>query len=174
MKDILTEEQIKIFLDALEKSTGKKTLLFDMDGVVCDFEKTAELWAKDMGITKQEFIDQKKYRQPNFYMSLEPIEGALESIQKLEPNFEIRFLSAPSWSGPSSFTEKRLWIEKYFGQWGYKRMDLTFRKDRFLGHFLVDDRTKYGAGKFLGEHVMYGTEPFENWNKVTEYLLAKI
>ena len=171
MKELLTKEQIQAFLDALEKKTGKKILLFDMDGVVADFDKCAINWARNMGISSQEFKDKKMYRQPGFYLELEPMEGAIEAIQKLEPKFEIRFVSAPSWSNPSSFTEKRLWIEKYLGNWAEKRMDLTFRKDLFMGHYLVDDRLKYGAGEVLGEHIMFGNEIFPTWKEVTEYLL---
>ena len=172
MKELLSTEQIKAILDALEKKTGKKTLLVDMDGVIADFDKGAELWARNMGISAQEFKDQKMYRQPGFYFELEPMDGALEAIQKLEVKFEIRFVSAPSWGNPNSFTEKRLWIEKHFGKWAEKRMDLTFRKDLFLGHYLVDDRLKYGSGEVLGEHIMFGNEQFKTWKEVTEYLLS--
>jgi 5'(3')-deoxyribonucleotidase len=172
MKELLSKEQIQAFLDALEKKTGKKTLLVDMDGVVADFDKGALNWARNMGISGQEFKDKKMYRQPSFYLELEPMEGALEAIQKLEPKFEIRFVSAPSWGNPNSFTEKRLWIEKHFSTWAEKRMDLTFRKDLFMGHYLVDDRLKYGAGEVLGEHIMFGNETFPTWKEVTDYLLS--
>ena len=50
-------------------------------------------------------------------------------------------------------------------------MDLSFRKGHYMGHFLIDDRTKYGAGEFIGEHIMFGTEPFKTWKEVLEYLL---
>jgi len=170
MKELLTKEQIQALLDALEKKTGKKILLIDMDGVVADFDKGAIDWAKNIGITDQEFKDKKMYRQAGFYLDLKPMPGALEAIQKLEPNFEIRFVSAPSWNNPHSFTEKRLWIEKYFGNWSEKRMDLTFRKDLFMGHYLVDDRLKYGAGEVLGEHIMFGNNEFPGWEEVVSYL----
>src|SRR6185369_7526355 len=153
MKNILTEEQRQIFLDALEKKIGKKLVYIDMDGVVADFDKGAEKWARDIGITAQEFKDTKKYRQPQFYYQLELMPGAKEAIEKLSADYEIRFLSAPSWGNPASFTEKRLWIHEKFGEWAHKRMDLTFRKDLSVGHYLIDDRTKYGAGEFIGEHI---------------------
>jgi len=174
MKKHLTEEQIKTLLNALELAEGKPTLYLDMDGVVADFEKTAGIWGEKLGLTAKEFADKKLYRQPNFYAELELMPGAKEAIEELDKHFQIRFLSAPSWSNPHSFIEKRIWVEKNFGEWGYKRMDLTFRKDRSIGHYLVDDRTKYGASNFIGEHIMFGTEPFNGWEEVTKYLIAKI
>jgi len=171
MKNILTEEQIKAFLDAFEQKIGKKTLLIDLDGVVADFDASAEKWGRDIGISAQEFKDKKMYRQQSFYLELELMPGAKDAIQKLDSVYEIAFVSAPSWDNPHSFTEKRIWIEKHFGQWGRKRMDLSFRKGHYMGHYLIDDRTKYGAGDFMGEHIMFGTDPFKTWSEVTEYLI---
>lgn len=170
MKTILSKEDIQKFLDAVQQKHGRKLLYIDMDGVVADFDGGAEKWAKGMGITAQEFKDKKLYRQPDFYYELELIPGAKEAIQELDTHFEIAFVSAPSWNNPNSFTEKRYWIEKHFGQWAKKRMDLSFRKGNYIGHFLVDDRTKYGAGDFIGEHIMYGTDPFTTWEEVLNYL----
>lgn len=173
MKTILTEEQIKIFLDAFEQKVGRKTMLIDLDGVAADFEATAEKWARDMGISVQEFKDKKLYRQANFYYELELMPGAKEAIETLALDYEITFVSAPSWDNPASFTEKRLWIAEKFGEWARKRLDLSFKKGHYFGHYLIDDRTKYGAGDFIGEHIMFGTEPFQDWAKVVEYLKSK-
>jgi 5'(3')-deoxyribonucleotidase len=153
MKKFLSEEVIKMFLDALEKKVGKKVMWVDMDGVVCDFEKIAAKWAEAAGITMKEFIDSKMYRKPNFYIEMEPMPGAIEALKELGEKYEVRLLSAPSWSAPTSFTEKRLWIENHLGDWGRKRMDLSFRKDLAMGHYLIDDRLKYGAGDFIKRSV---------------------
>lgn len=173
MKEFLKKEDLQVLLDAWEKYRGKKTLCIDMDGVFCNFDNTAIRWAADMGISVEEFKSTKKYRQPNFYLELEPMDGAMDAIKELEPDFHIRFLSAPSWNCPASFTEKRLWIEKHLGAWGFKRLDLTFEKDSFIGHFLVDDRIKYGANNFIGEHIMFGSEQFPAWPDVVSYLKSK-
>jgi 5'(3')-deoxyribonucleotidase len=172
MKNILTVEQRKIFLDALEKKFGRKLMFIDMDGVVADFDAGAELWGKNIGITGEEFKKTKKYRQQSFYAELELMPGAKEAIEKLDSKYEIAFVSAPSWDNPYSFTEKRLWLEKHFGEWGRKRMDLSFRKGLYMGHYLIDDRTKYGAGDFIGEHVMFGTDPFQTWEETVKYLMS--
>lgn len=158
-----------LFLKALADANGKEIVFVDMDGVVADFDKTATIWAERMGITPQEFKDNKHYRQPKFYAELELIPGAKEGVMSLSEFYDIRFLSAPSWGNPDSFTEKRIWIEKHFGEFAHKKMDLTFRKDLAMGHYLIDDRTKYGAGNFIGKHIQFGTDPFNTWDDVIEF-----
>jgi 5'(3')-deoxyribonucleotidase len=172
MKNHLTKNQIQFILDALEKKIGRKLLLVDLDGVVADFDSGVEKWARNIGISGEEFKKNKMYRQKHFYLDLELIPGAKESLLRLDSKYEIAFVSAPSWNNPHSFTEKRIWIEKFFGRWGEKRMDLSFRKGLYMGHFLVDDRTKYGAGDFIGEHIMFGTDPFKTWTETENYLLS--
>lgn len=172
MKNLLSKEQIKDFLDAFEKKVGRKTAIFDLDGVVADWEPLAIEHSKRLGVSVEEFKDKKLYRNiQGFYYDLELIPGAKESIMKLDEVYDIIFVSAPSWGNIHCFTEKRMWIEKHFGKWAEKKMDLSFHKGHYIGHYLIDDRTKYGAGEFIGEHIMFGTTPFENWEKVTNYLL---
>jgi 5'-nucleotidase len=174
MKNILSKEQIKDFLDAWEKKVGKKTLIFDIDGVVASWEPAALKYAEQLGVSVEEFKDKKLYRNiEGFYLGLELIPGAKEAIMELDKYYDIIFVSAPSWGNTHCFSEKRIWIEKHFGKWAEKKMDLSFHKGHYIGHFLVDDRTKYGAGDFIGEHIMFGTAPFENWEKVTSYLLGQ-
>ncbi len=44
-----------------------------------------------------------------------------------------------------------------------KKLILTHRKDLNIGDFLVDDRTKNGAGEFMGEFIQFGTDKFPDW-----------
>ena len=171
MKNILEPEVLKAFLDALEKKDGKKTIFFDLDGVVADFDEAAIRWGEKVGINGEECKKKKLYRQEGFYADLNLMDGAKEAIEKLDTVYNIAFVSAPSWDNPFSFTEKRIWIEKHFGTWARKKMDLSFRKGHYIGHYLIDDRTKYGAADFIGEHIMFGTEPFKTWKEVTDYLI---
>lgn len=171
MKNILEPEVLKAFLDALEKKDGKKTIFFDLDGVVADFDEAAIRWGEKVGIDGEEFKKKKLYRQEGFYADLNLMDGAKEAIEKLDTVYNIAFVSAPSWDNPFSFTEKRIWIEKHFGTWSRKKMDLSFRKGHYIGHYLIDDRTKYGVADFIGEHIMFGTEPFKTWKEVTDYLI---
>lgn len=172
MKNFLTPEQIQIFLDALEKKVGKKTLIVDLDGVICQWEKAAIEYANKLNVTLEEFIEQRLYRNiPEFYLELELMPGAKDALMKLDAHYDIIFVSAPSWGNVESFSAKRIWMEKNFGEWGEKRMDLSFHKGHYIGHFIIDDRTKYGVGDFIGKHIMYGTEPYETWDKTYEFLL---
>ncbi len=172
MKNILTPEQIKTFLDAFEKKVGKKTLLIDLDGVVADFEGNMLKHCERLQVTPEVFKEEKLYRKiPEFYLELDLIPEAKESIMLLDSHFDIIFVSAPSWGNVECFSGKRIWMEENFGEWGEKKMDLSFHKGHYIGHFLIDDRTKYGAGDFIGNHIMYGTEPFMTWKSVTNYLL---
>jgi len=75
--------------------------------------------------------------------------------------------SAP-WGNPQSNSDKRFWIEDYFGNMFHKRMFITHRKDLLMGDYLIDDRIKNGAGEFSGELLRFGVD-WENDNKPNEY-----
>ena len=79
----------------------KPILLFDMDGVICDFNKRAkELDA--MGIKGS-----KLFSHPTAYKDLEPIPGAIEAWHALQEKYETYILSTPPWSNPDAWAEKR-------------------------------------------------------------------
>ena len=40
-----------------------------------------------------------------------------------------------------------------------------------MGHYLIDDRVKYGASDFIGEHLMFGDENYPDWDSILKYLL---
>ena len=78
------------------------------------------------------------------------------------------------WDVPESYTDKRLWLEKYFGTSIRKRLIITQRKDLNRGDFLVDDRTRHGVDEFQGEHIHFGTDEFPNRMVTLEYLKNNI
>jgi 5'(3')-deoxyribonucleotidase len=51
-----------------------------------------------------------------------------------------------------------------------KRLILTHHKNLLVGDYLIDDRTKNGAGQF-NEHIHFGAKGFETWDKVLAYLI---
>lgn len=104
------------------------------------------------------------------FEELDPIDGAVDSINTLMDLFDVYFLSTPVWAVPESFSGKRIWVEKHFGDAIKKRLVLTHRKDLVIGHFLIDDRLRNGAAEFKGEHIHFGSDKFHNWNSVVEYL----
>lgn len=108
--------------------------------------------------------------QYGFFTSLKPLEGALETYQKLEKHFEVYILTAPSYLNPLCYTEKRVWVEQHLGLETTKNLIICQRKGLLKGDFLIDD-TAYP--EFEGEQLLFGQTPFENWQKVSSYLLDK-
>ncbi len=175
VKNIVSEVHIKAVLDGLKQFYGGKELAwFDMDGVVADWEPKAIIEANRLGVSIEEFKEKKLYRGiEGFYRELPLIPGAKESIIELDKSgkYIINFLSAPSWGNISCFSDKRIWVEENFGKNFDKRMDLSFHKGLYLGHYLIDDRTKYGAADFIGEHIQFGTSQYPDWAAVLNKLL---
>lgn len=156
----------------------KKILYIDMDGVIADFEKSVLSYCNDLN-TAEEYQDLKKRDAKidticntnlDFFHNLFPYEGAIDAVHILFDLYEVYFLSTPMWDVPHSFIGKRIWIEKYFGALGKKKLILTHRKDLNMGDYLVDDRTRNGAGQFKGKHIHFGTDEFPNWEVTLKYL----
>jgi len=146
----------------------RKIVYVDMDGVIADF---AGKWEKMYG-TK---ID--PYHIPptpsGFYRDLELIPGAYEAVRTLQTMFNVYFLSTAEWTNPSSFTDKRLWIEEKFGSIAHKKLILSNNKSLNIGNYLIDDRTVNGVSEFTGEFIHFGSPLFPNWNEVMTYLITK-
>ncbi len=52
------------------------------------------------------------------------------------------------------------WVQHYLGEAAHKRLILTHHKNLNRGEYLIDDRTKNGAGEFSGEHIVFGSAAF--------------
>ena len=61
-------------------------------------------------------------------------------------------LSTAPWLNPSTWIDKLLWVQKYFGQDQssifYKRLIISHHKNLNRGTYLIDDRKKNGANEF--------------------------
>jgi 5'(3')-deoxyribonucleotidase len=160
----------------------KKVLYIDMDGVVADFWKAIQL--------NQPKIDDKKYfptyadqekevdaiceRNPHIFRYLLPMKGSIEATKPLFKKFDVYFLSTPMWDIPESYSDKRLWLEKYYGDLAKKRLILTNRKDLAIGDILIDDRLKNGSEKFKGKFIHFGTGAFPDWDSVVKFLNTQV
>jgi len=144
-----------------------KTLFIDMDGVIVDFMQSVK--------NHPEF---EKYKNeidalPDVFLNALPMEHAIDSVGKLLDcgKYEVYIASTAPWGNIDSLSHKRIWIEKYFGDRLKKRLILTHRKDFLIGDYLIDDRTKNGAGEFKGELIHFGADKFPDWDSVLQYLL---
>ena len=155
----------------------KKIILCDMDGVVADFRRgildiNPNLTMHDDNYDKEEpIVDSIVYNDTQFFQNLKPIEHSIEAVKDLMKHYHVYFCSTPMETVPHSFTGKKEWLNTHFGDKAFKNLILTHRKDLCIGHYLIDDRIKNGAGEFTGEHIHYATNEFPNWESVLKYLL---
>jgi 5'(3')-deoxyribonucleotidase len=153
--------------------TSKKIVYIDMDGVLVDLvDSVYRNYAHSLGdddFTVGAVID----RDATPFYNAKPIEGAINAFKLLfnDPRFEPYILSTAPWANPESLTAKRIWIEKFIGHAATKRLILTHRKDLMIGDYLIDDRPNNGAAEFKGEHIKFGTKPYETWKQVLDYLI---
>ena len=142
----------------------KPILLWDMDGVLCDFDKRV------LELEAQGIKGHKLFSHTSAYKDLEPIEGAIEAWNTLQDKFENYILSTPPWSNPEAWAEKRKWVDQYLGKTAHKKLILSHNKGLIHGNYLIDDRIANGVGDFKGEHIHIFTPTFPDWNSVLKYL----
>jgi len=150
-------------------------IFIDMDGVLADFD------AKVMGIATHltgkddphwDAVVDLIEPQDGFYRDLKPVPGAVRAFKLLASRFDVYILSTASWHNPSSWTDKRLWVEEHLGDVAHKRLILSHNKGLFTGRALIDDRSKNGVQEFTGEHIMFGSSKFPDWESVLGYLMS--
>lgn len=152
-----------------------------MDGVVANFNGAIWNYINENKLFLpldndgwHDFVEEICKKNPTIFHDLDPIEGSIESVIELHGLYDLYFLSTPMWELPESFTGKRVWLEKHFGDFASKRLILTHRKDLNIGDFLIDDRIVNGVENFKGEHIHFGTEKFPDWSTTTQYLKEKL
>lgn len=155
----------------------KKILYIDMDGVIANFDKAINKIVPDLPLgdghdyeIRSKMVDKIVTPLNQFFQELEPIEGAIEAVEILKDKYDVYFLSTPMSAVSHSYTGKKEWIEKHFGEWANKKLILTHRKDLCIGDILIDDRHRNGAIDFKGEFIWFGYPTFPNWESVLKYL----
>ena len=146
---------------------AKKILYVDMDNVLVDFQSGISKLSKEVINEYESNLDEV----PNIFSLMEPLEGAIESFKILSQRYDTYILTTAPWKNSSAWTDKVKWVQKYLGESAYKRLILTHHKNLNHGDYLIDDRTKNGAGEFKGELIQFGTDKFPDWKSVCSYLL---
>ena len=147
---------------------SKKIVYVDMDNVLVDFPS---------GIEKLSEEDKNKYEGnydevPGIFSPMEPMPGAIEGFERIAETYDTYILSTAPWGNRTAWSDKLDWVKKYLGDVAHKRLILSHNKNLNRGDYLIDDRTKNGAGEFQGELIQFGTADFPNWKTVTDYLLC--
>ncbi|MGY9059847.1 MAG: 5' nucleotidase, NT5C type [Candidatus Puniceispirillales bacterium] len=137
-----------------------------MDNVLVDFKT---------GIDRISSYNKKEYEGrydevPDIFSLMDPMKGAIDSYNQLSSQYDTYILSTSPWDNPSAWQDKILWVKKYLEKSAYKRLILSHHKNLNRGDYLIDDRLKNGADKFIGEHIHFGTEQFPDWKSVLIYL----
>lgn len=150
-------------------SEKRKILYIDMDNTLVDFQSGV----KRVSSIYADFIERGKEDEiPGIFALMDPMPGAIEAYKTLSTHFETYILSTAPWKNPTAWSDKLLWVQKYLGEYGYKRLILTHHKDLNRGDFLVDDDPKGKATRFQGELIKFGSEEFPNWKVVEKCLLS--
>ena len=145
----------------------KKILYVDMDNVLVDFSSGTAKISQQLKIEYQGRIDEV----PGIFSLMKPYIGAIESFERLCKKYDTYILSTAPWLNASAWSDKNLWVRKYLGNIAEKRLILSHHKNLNFGDFLIDDRTANGADSFQGEHIIFGSEKYPNWQAVCDYLL---
>ena len=140
----------------------KKILLIDMDKTIANFDKAAtESLKKTPGIQ----FPQCQYK---FFENLEPMSGAIGAVQWLSKYYDVVFLTRNSEKNLLSYTEKAVWIQKYFGENCVKNLIICYDKTMVKGDYLIDDNIQEGRYEPEWEHIHFGTEEW-HWASIVEF-----
>lgn len=145
---------------------NKKIIYIDMDGVLVDFGK-AKKWFFDNYPEIRRAYKGRPDQIPGIFKDPDPIVGAIDAVKILaeQDRFDLFVATTSPWGNPEAAMHKRLWLEKHFDDLFEKKMFITHRKDLLIGDFLIDDRTKNGAGEFKGKLIRFGwSYEEEKWN----------
>jgi len=143
----------------------KKRLYIDMDGVLCDFRK---LYNSERELNPSQIYPQSQF---GFFLNLEPMPLAIDSINHLQNYFDVWILTRPSVHNLSCYTEKAQWIRTHLGFDMQAKTIMCVDKSLLKGDFLVDDQIEHGQTEFEGKHIHFGSDHFKGWEEVVEYLM---
>lgn len=157
----------------LSKYDVKPILYIDMDNVLVNFES---------GIARLDDATKMEYQGrldevPGIFSLMEPMDGAVAAVARLQEVYDVYILSTAPWLNPSAWSDKLLWIQRHFGAETnsplHKRLILSHHKNLNQGAIIIDDRTKNGVESFSGQHLHFGTNDCPDWDAVLHLLSIK-
>jgi 5'(3')-deoxyribonucleotidase len=146
----------------------KLRIYIDLDGTICDLKGSVNKFRKENTNKIGEICYDYPWSLPGFFLSLEPMPLAIESVKNLAERFDVWFLSRPSFKNTGSYTEKAEWIKKYFGYDLQKKLILCGDKSLLKGKILVDDSDNASQDKFEGVWIRIGSDKYPDWTSVIE------
>lgn len=156
-----------------------------MDDTLCQYRKA---WNKE-NLNGTNFPQSLKY----FFENLEPINNAIDAVDKLKEKYDVWILTAPSVYNPMSYTEKRIWVEKHLGFDMCHKLIICPNKGLIIGkeefydsrfsyfdhnvhqkitHILIDSIIEgKGQENFKGKLIQFGSNDYPDWKTILQYLL---
>jgi 5'(3')-deoxyribonucleotidase len=151
----------------------KKILYVDLDNTLVDFRSGID----QLDPAARSEFEGNFDEAPGIFGTMTPLPGAIEAFVELATLFDAYILSTAPWLNPSAWSDKLLWVQKYFGVEkgtpAHKRLILSHNKNLNHGDFIVDDRIHNGVKDFTGEHIHFGQGDFPTWVEVLDYLRTR-
>lgn len=131
-----------------------RTLLIDMDSVICDLmtewhRRYNQEYDDDLCVEKLRCWHTEKYvkpacgmkvydflDEPGLFLHLKPLPDALDVMERLSQQFDILIVTS---SRTHAFTEKECWVETHLPFIGKHNLIFAHRKDMIRGDLLFDD-----------------------------------
>jgi 5'(3')-deoxyribonucleotidase len=134
-----------------------KSILLDMDGIICDlyptwiekYNKKTNENIKYENISEYDLTKFVKYphvllgilNEQNFFLELEPIDGAIEYIKKITKlNLSIVIVTYVPWGNYFAHQNKQTWIDQHMPWFKKKNIIFAYRKHAVNGTLLFDDK----------------------------------
>lgn len=154
----------------------KPIVLVDMDGVLVDFEEhflkcfMAEypelpfipvkerrvFYAQDDYPPEYKPLIHSIFESEGFFLTMPPMDGALEAMKTLAEKNEVFICTAPFTSSRHCAGEKFEWVRKHLGEEWLSRMVISKDKTMTRGDYLIDDKPAIvGVKKPEWEHVIF-------------------
>lgn len=170
-------------------------IAIDMDEVLADpIRKFLKLYNRDYGVSLDTMLDpgneiyhhvpeevKDKWfdyiNEEGFFRDIEPIEGSIDAVKKLQEKYDVYIVSA-AMEFRNSLVDKYDWLEEHFPFISWK--NIIFCGEKIVDvDIMIDDRAKNFIG-FKGRKLLFSSphnlllteyERVDNWQQVLDKLM---